>query len=260
MAYETILYEKRDLIGFVRLNRPDVLNAMNRQMRTELDDVLKHARSDAEVRVLLLTGNGRAFSAGADLKERRQQEQTIVESLRDRRETDFRWRLWQFDKPTVAAINGFALGGGLEVALCCDFRVAVASAEFGMPEVNLGSIPGGGGTQRLPRLVGYNKAALLIMTGRRIGAGEALSMGLIDQVAPEGELLKVAESLAQELASKAPMSLSYAKEAIRKAWELSLEDGLQLESHLNALLRTTEDRQEGARAFREKRAPQFKGR
>lgn len=260
MSYETLLYDTRDQIAYVTLNRPERLNAINPRMRIELNEIVGTVLRDPDIRGLVLTGMGRAFSAGADLKEGRSQEQSIVESLQDREETDVRWRLWQLYKPTIAAINGFALGGGLELALCCDFRIAARSAEFGMPEINLGSIPGGGSTQRLPRIIGSSKSMHLIMTGRRIRADEALSIGLVDQMVGDDALLQVTEGFAKELAAKPPVALRYAKEAIRKAWELPLKDGLRLEAHFNALLRTTEDRQEGARAFREKRTPRFVGR
>jgi enoyl-CoA hydratase len=177
-----------------------------------------------------------------------------------RRRVEFRTMMDRCPQPIIAAINGFALGGGLELALACDIRVAAAGATLGLTEIDLAIIPGGGGTQRLPRLVGRGKALEMILTGARIGAEEALRIGLVERVAPAGEALQMATGLARTMAAKAPVALRYAKEAVVKGLELPLGDGLRLEGDLSTLLRTTEDRVEGARAFLEKRPPRWTGR
>jgi enoyl-CoA hydratase/carnithine racemase len=164
------------------------------------------------------------------------------------------------EHPIIAAINGYALGGGCELAMCCDIRIASDHAQLGLTEVTLGIIPGGGGTQRLPRLIGRGKALELILTGRRIDAREALRLGLVEQVVPHDQLMAAVEELAQTIIARAPLAVKYAKEAIVRGLALPLEEGLKVEAELYTLLRTTEDRMEGARAFKEKRPPQFKGR
>ncbi len=176
-----------------------------------------------------------------------------------RRRLDFRQAMDRCPQPIIAAIRGFALGGGLELALACDIRVAGEDAQLGLTEINLAIIPGGGGTQRLPRLVGRGKALEMILTGARLSAAEALRIGLVERVVPAGETLAAASELARTLAAKAPVALRYAKEAVVQGLELSLADGLRLENDLSTLLRTTEDRVEGARAFLEKRRPNWKG-
>jgi len=258
--YEAIRYEAADGVGVVTLNRPDVLNAMNDAMRRELTRCFEHLVTDDQVRAVVVTGAGeRAFSAGADVRE-------FVEPLvpvrfrEQRRRLEFRQVMDRCPQPLIAAINGWALGGGLELALACDIRVAAADARLGLTETTLGIIPGGGGTQRLPRLVGRSKALELILTGARIDAAEALRIGLVERLAPAGQALATATELARALAARAPLALRYAKEAVLKGLELPLADGLRLENDLATLLRTTEDRLEGARAFLEKRPPRWTGR
>jgi enoyl-CoA hydratase len=258
--YQAITYAAEDGVATVTLNRPDVHNAMNETMRRELTRCFDGLAVDEAVKVVVVTGAGeRAFSAGADIRE-------FVEPLvpvrfrEQRRRLDFRQAMDRCPQPILAAINGFALGGGLELALACDIRVAAAGATLGLTEVNLAIIPGGGGTQRLPRLVGRGKALEMILTGARIPADEALRIGLVERVVPAGEALEVARELARTIAAKAPTALRYAKEAVVKGLELPLADGLRLEGDLSALLRTTEDRVEGAKAFLEKRAPRWTGR
>ena len=258
--YQAITYAAEDGVATVTLNRPDVHNAMNETMRRELTRCFDGLAVDEAVEVVVVTGAGeRAFSAGADIRE-------FVEPLvpvrfrEQRRRLDFRQAMDRCPQPILAAINGFALGGGLELALACDIRVAAAGATLGLTEVNLAIIPGGGGTQRLPRLVGRGKALEMILTGARIPADEALRIGLVERVVPAGEALEVARELARTIAAKAPTALRYAKEAVVKGLGMSLEDGLRLEGDLSALLRTTDDRVEGAKAFLEKRAPRWTGR
>jgi enoyl-CoA hydratase/carnithine racemase len=258
--YQAITYAVADHVATVTLNRPDVHNAMNEAMRRDLTRCFDAIAVDEDVKVVVVTGAGeRAFSAGADIRE-------FVEPLvpvrfrEQRRRLDFRQAMDRCWQPIIAAVNGFALGGGLELALACDIRIAAAGATLGLTEVNLAIIPGGGGTQRLPRLIGRGKALELILTGARIPADEALRIGLVERVVPGGEALKAATELARSMAAKAPVALRYAKEAIVKGLELPLADGLRLEGDLSTLLRTTEDRLEGAKAFLEKRPPRWTGR
>jgi len=257
--YETIGLTTADGVATVTLNRPDVLNAMNDAMRRELTRCFTDLAGDDAIRVIVVTGAGeRAFSAGADIRE-------FVEPLvpvrfrEERRRIDFRQVMDRCPQPIIAAIRGFALGGGLELALACDIRIAGEDAYLGLTEVNLAIIPGGGGTQRLPRLVGRGKALEMILTGARVPAAEALRIGLVERVVPPAEVLGAATELARTLADRAPVALRYAKEAVVKGLELPLADGLRLEGDLSTLLRTTEDRLEGARAFLEKRRPRWKG-
>jgi len=258
-TYQTILYAVEEQVATITLNRPDVLNAQNDVLRRELTEVFTALVTDDEVKVAVITGAGdRAFSAGADIRE-------FVEpgsptQLRERRKRiDFRGAMDRCPQPIIAAINGFALGGGLELALACDIRIAADNAQLGLTEVNLAIIPGGGGTQRLPRVVGRGKALEMILTGMRIPAAEALRIGLVERVVPAGEALAAATELARTIASKAPIALRYAKESVVKGLGMALEDGLRLEGDLSALLRTTEDRVEGAKAFLEKRKPRWTG-
>ena len=258
--YQAITYAVAEHVATVTLNRPDVHNAMNEAMRRDLTRCFDAISTDEDVKVVVVTGAGeRAFSAGADIRE-------FVEPLvpvrfrEQRRRLDFRQAMDRCGQPILAAINGFALGGGLELALACDIRVAAVGATLGLTEINLAIIPGGGGTQRLPRLVGRGKALEMILTGARIPAAEALRIGLVERVVPAGEALKAATELARTIAAKAPVALRYAKEAVVKGLELPLADGLRLEGDLSTLLRTTEDRLEGAKAFLEKRAPRWLGR
>jgi enoyl-CoA hydratase/carnithine racemase len=206
-----------------------------------------------------MTGAGRAFCAGADIKEWREPS-SAVEDREDRQQLNFWEAMRRCEQPIIAAINGYALGGGCELAMCCDIRIASDRAQLGLTEGTLGIIPGGGGTQRLPRLIGRGKALELILTGKRIDAHEALRLGLVEQVVPHDQLMVAVEELAQTIISRAPLAVKYAKEAIIRGLELPLEEGLKVEAELSILLRTTEDRMEGARAFQEKRPPHFKGR
>ena len=258
--YQAITYAVAEHVATVTLNRPEVHNAMNEAMRRDLTRCFDAIATDEEVKTVVVTGAGeRAFSAGADIRE-------FVEPLvpvrfrEQRRRLDFRQAMDRCWQPIVAAVNGFALGGGLEFALACDMRIAAVGATLGLTEINLAIIPGGGGTQRLPRLVGRGKALELILTGARIPADEALRIGLVERVVPTGEALKAATELARSMATKAPVALRYAKEAVVKGLELPLAEGLRLEGDLSTLLRTTEDRLEGAKAFLDKRAPRWTGR
>ena len=258
--YEAIRYEQADGVATITLNRPDVHNAMNQAMRRELLEVFTRLRTDDSVRAVVVVGGGdKAFSAGADIREFL--EPPVPTQFREaRRRVDFRREMERCPQPIIAAIRGYAFGGGLELALACDIRIAAEDAQLGLTEINLAIIPGGGGTQRLPRLVGRGKALEMILTGMRIPAAEALRIGLVERVVPAADLAASAATLARTIAEKAPIALRYAKEAVVGGLALPLADGLRLEGDLSTLLRTTEDRMEGARAFLEKRRPTWSGR
>jgi len=260
VSYEAILLEQHDGVATITLNRPDVLNAQNTAMRRDLVDAFSRLSADEATRAIVVTGAGeRAFSAGADIREFL--EPPVPTRFREeRKRLDYRGEMDRCPQPIIAAIRGFALGGGLELALACDIRIAAEDAHLGLTEVNLGIIPGGGGTQRLPRLVGRGKALEMILTGARVPAAEALRLGLVERVVPVAELMSATMTLARTIAEKAPVALRYAKEAVVSGLGMSLADGLRLENDLSTLLRTTEDRVEGARAFVEKRKPKWSGR
>jgi len=259
MAYETLLIERKHHVAYVTLHRPAALNALNTTLRQDLRRFFVEVAEDRDVRAVVVTGSGRAFCAGADIKEWHEPS-SVVEDREERLQLSFWEAMRRYAWPVIAAINGYALGGGCELAMCCDIRIASEQAELGLTEVTLGIIPGGGGTQRLPRLIGRGKALELILTGKRISAQEAWRLGLVEQVVAADQLMPTAEALAQSIIARAPLAVKYAKEAIVRGLELPLEEGLHVEAELSTLLRTTEDRMEGARAFKEKRPPQFKGR
>ncbi len=257
--FDTILFHIRDRVALITLNRPDQLNALSFKMRDELSAAFDRCGEDPEVRAVVLAGAGRAFCAGIDLADGSFEEGPI-ESVEARTRGDFRATLTGMGKPSLAAVQGFCLGGGCELALCCDLRVAAEDAQFGQPEINLGSIPAGGATQRLPRLIGVGRALEWLLTGERMPAAEAHRVGLVNRVVPPAALQDAALELARTLAAKAPLAAKYMREAVYGGLDLPLDDGLRLEWHLGGLLRTTEDRVEGLRAFRDKRPPEFKGR
>src|SRR6202161_3260203 len=259
MAYDNLLFEVSDKIARITFNRPNVLNALNRKTMDELGDCLKKVRADDDIRVLILTGAGeKAFIAGADINELSQQtpvngrEFTLYGQ-------EIIHRLETLGKPVIAAINGFALGGGCEVALACTMRIASRNAKLGQPEVKLGIIPGYGGSQRLPRLCGKGVAHELILTGEMITADEALRIGLVNRVVESAELLPAAEAMAKKIIANAPLAVKYTIEAIERGVEVAQEEGLFLEATLFGLSCATEDMREGTKAFLEKRPAQFKG-
>jgi enoyl-CoA hydratase len=259
MAGEPVRYEAKDGIVTLTLDRPDVLNAMNNAMRAQLLEIFTRLRTDDGVKVVVVTGAGdRAFCAGADIREFLEPP-TPTHFREARKRLDFRAEMERCSQPIIAAIRGFALGGGLELALACDIRIAAEDAHLGLTEINLAIIPGGGGTQRLPRLVGRGKALEMILTGMRVPAAEALRIGLVERVVPVAELMSTAQALARQIADKAPIALRYAKESVVGGLGLPLADGIRLENDLSTLLRTTEDRVEGAKAFVEKRKPKWTG-
>jgi enoyl-CoA hydratase len=257
MAYDNLLFEVSEQIARITFNRPNVLNALNRKTMDELGDCLKKVRADDAIRVLILTGAGeKAFIAGADINELSQQT-----AVNGREFTlygqEIIHRLETLGKPAIAAINGFALGGGCEVALACTLRIASRNAKLGQPEVKLGIIPGYGGSQRLPRLCGKGVAHELILTGEMITADEALRVGLVNRVVEPGELLATAEAIAKKIIANAPVAVKYALEAVEHGMEMPQEEGLHLEATLFGLCCATQDMREGTRAFLEKRPPKF---
>jgi enoyl-CoA hydratase len=259
MADELILLEREDAVAVVTINRPSVLNALNQATLAELGRVIETLGSDEGVRAIVITGAGeKAFVAGADINELATQTPVSGRETARRGQDLFR-RLEQLGKPVIAAINGFALGGGCELALACTFRFAADTAKIGLPEITLGLIPGYGGSQRLPRLVGRDRALQLILTGRPIDANEALRIGLVTRVVPAASLLTEARAFAAELASKAPIALRYAMRAVYSGLEMSFEQGCELEATLFGLIASTDDMREGTRAFLDKRKPVFRG-
>jgi enoyl-CoA hydratase/carnithine racemase len=257
----TVLVERDESIGWVTLDRPKQINAISVRMRDELPEALTLLEADDAVRVIVLRGSGdRGFCAGADINEF-SQVGSLIEARRDKRTSPWVGAFTGVSKPIVAAIHGYCLGGGLEMAMACDIRLASADAVFALPEVNLGLIPGYGGTQRLSRLIGLGPAMDLVMSGRRIDAAEAYRLGLVTRLADNREALQqVARDLALELSRKPPAAVACAKEAMSVGWDMDFGKGLSLERDLFTFLSATEDRLEAAAAFREKRAPRFTGR
>jgi len=253
-----VVHEVRGRAMLITINRPDKRNALDRQVRSECLDAIAAARANDAVRAIVVTGAGdKAFVAGADISEF--EERTTVEQWRVMKSPTIFDAIERCPTPVIAAVNGFCLGGGMELALSCDIRIASASARFGQPEVNLGIIPGGGGTQRLPRIVGLGAALKMILTGEMIGADEALRLGLVNEVLDPSALLDRALALAETIGAKSPVAVAAAKEATRAALNLPLDDGLKLETALFQLCFASDDRAEGVRAFLEKRAAQFTG-
>ncbi len=258
MSYETLLVEREDAVAIITVNRPEKRNALNSTVRAELLNVLDGLREEPEVRVLVLTGAGeKAFVAGADIGEFA--ERTPLEQ----REAMSGRRIFEeiaaYPKPVLAMINGFALGGGCELALACDLRIAGDTARLGQPEINLGIIPGGGGTQRLPRVVGMGQALRLVLSGEIIDAAEAHRIGLVDLVFPAAELRQRTLELARAIATKSPVALRMAKSAVRAAAEMPLAAGLAYETELFITCFGSEDKREGVEAFLQKRTPEFRG-
>jgi enoyl-CoA hydratase len=259
MNYENILYEKKDGIAYITFNRPKVLNALNRMTVEELRHALLDARGDESVRVLILTGAGeRSFVAGADIGELAQQTPVNGKEFSLYGQSVFHL-LETMGKPSICAINGFALGGGCELALSCTIRIASKTAKLGQPEVKLGIIPGYGGTQRLTRLCGKGVAHELCLSGEMITSEEALRIGLVNHIYEPAELIPAAEAIAKKIIANAPVAVKFTMEAIERGMEMPQEEGLFLEATLFGLACATEDMREGTKAFLEKRAAQFKG-
>jgi enoyl-CoA hydratase/carnithine racemase len=257
-TYETLIVERDGAVEVIRLNRPQALNALSGQLMDELTLAIDAAEADADVRVMILTGSDKAFAAGADIKE--MADQTYAQAYLE----NFITRNWERAarrrKPAIAAVAGYALGGGCELAMMCDILLAADNAKFGQPEVNIGAIPGAGGTQRLTRLVGKPKAMEMILTGRMIGAEEAERAGLVSRVVPLAELMTEALAAARKIAELSPLSILMAKEAVDAAYETTLSQGIAFERRLFQSSFAFEDQKEGMAAFAEKRKPAFKGR
>lgn len=259
-ALENVLYEVKDSIAHITLNRPKVLNALNQKTWEDLKAAFQDARDDVAVRGVIVTGAGdKAFIAGADINElagltavEAEQSSAFGQSVLDLVEN--------LGKPVVAAINGYALGGGCETAMACTIRIASDTAKFGQPEVTLGVMPGAGGTQRLPRLVGRGRALQIILTGQIIDANEAYRIGLINEIVPVANLIARAEAILKQIFVNAPVAVKYSLEAVMKGLETSQAEGLSLEASLFGLCGGTEDKKEGTSAFLQKRKPQFQGR
>jgi len=256
MTYSTLLITKQDGYAIVQFNRPDVLNALNITLMQELVEALDVLDTDKEVRAIILTGNEKAFAAGADIKE--MSDASAVDMLI--RDQFARWdRIRKIKSPIIAAVSGFALGGGCELSMACDLIIASETAKFGQPEINIGVMPGAGGTQRLTRAVGKAKAMEIVLTGRMITAQEALQWGLVNRIVPVEMYLEEAKSLAREIASKPPLAVRLAKEAVLKAFDTTIEGGLEFERKNFYLLSASADQKEGMKAFVEKRKPLWSG-
>jgi enoyl-CoA hydratase len=258
-TFANILYEKKGAIAYVTLNRPEVMNALSHATWEDLEAAFSDARDDDAIRGVILTGAGdKAFIAGADISEL-----AHVTAIQAEQSSAYGQRVLtlieNLGKPVIAAVNGFALGGGCETAMACTIRVASENAKFGQPEVTLGLIPGGGGTQRMPRLVGKGRAIQLILTGGIIGAAEAHRIGLVNEVVPPAQLIARAEAILNEIFANAPVAVKFSLQAVNDGLETTTAEGFALEASLFGLCAATEDKKEGTAAFLEKRKPQFQG-
>jgi enoyl-CoA hydratase len=257
MTYTTLLITNQDGYAIIQFNRPDVLNAINMKLMEELVNALESFEHDDTVRAIILTGNEKAFAAGADIKE--MSDASAMEMLI--RDQFARWdKIRKIKKPIIAAVSGFALGGGCELSMSCDMIIASESAKFGQPEINIGVMPGAGGTQRLTRAVGKYKAMEMVLTGKMISGEEAMRWGLVNKVVPVEYYLEEAKSLAKEIASKPPVAVRLAKEAVLKSFDTTIEGGLEFERKNFYLLFASDDQKEGMKAFVEKRKAEWKGR
>jgi enoyl-CoA hydratase len=256
MPHKTIIYRKEEQLVWLTLNRPLASNTINLELANELGDACREINQDEEVRAVIITGAGQTFCSGADLDEL---SSFSLDQLSRMNPASMASRaVAAVNCPVIAAINGDALGAGLELALSCDIRTSSENARFGFPETSYGLIPGGGGTQRLPRIVGRGKASEMILIAEPLDAREAYRIGLISKVVPGDKLAEEAKEIAKRLVSRAPIAVRYAKEALNKGMDMTLEQGLRLEADLSFLLQSTEDRAEGIRAFLEKRTAHFK--
>ncbi len=257
-AYKTIILDKKEGIGYLTLNRPEVFNAISQELIDEMRDALKWVNDNYEIKVLIITGAGKGFQAGADIRELSRMKPLDI----------LRWNeglvrvnaaIEKLRQPVIAAINGVALGGGLELAIACQLRIAVQGAKLGLPEVKLGIIPGTGGTQRLPRLIGKGRAYEMLLTGDPISAEEAFLIGLVNRVVPNGEAVKAAEEMARRIMANGPIAVEMCKDAVEIGMELPLEFAVQYSQKNCITCFTTEDMLEGTTAFLEKRKPEFRG-
>ena len=257
MKYQTLLESKEGHVGVITLNRPEAMNALNTVMVHELVQALGEFEKDEDVRCVVMAGSERAFSAGADIKEMSQM--TAVQMTMSEHFFPLWDRVGRYPKPIVAALSGFVLGGGLELAMSCDIIVASETTQLGQPEIDIGIMPGGGGTQRLARAVGKYKAMEMILTGKRIGVEEAKTLGLVCRVVPKEAYLTEAMKVANEVAARSPVAVKLAKMAVNKAFEMGLGPGLDFERELFYMLFASEDQKEGMDAFMQKRKPTFRG-
>ena len=257
-SFKNIKLELVPPVAIIKLDRPQVLNALNDQTLSELDQVVSYLEQTEEILGVILTGEGKGFAAGADIAQMRDYGSWEGRDYANRAQTLFS-RIETLEKPVLAAVNGYALGGGCELAMSCDIRLASEKAVFGQPEVSLGLIPCFGGTQRLPRLVGAGIAKELIFTGRNVKAEEALRIGLVNRVVPHEALMEEAMAVMKQITAKAPIAVGSAKTAINRGIDLDLANGLELEKDLAGLVFGTQDKQEGVEAFLAKRAPEFHG-
>jgi enoyl-CoA hydratase len=255
--YETIKVSKEEMVGVIRVVRPDAMNALNAKLVTELINALTVFEGEETIRCLVIAGSEKAFSAGADVKE--MADMTAVEMVMSGHFFPLWDKVGKYPKPIVGALSGFVLGGGLELAMSLDVLIASETIQLGQPEIDLGLMPGGGGTQRLTRAVGKYKAMDMVLTGRRIGAEEAKSLGLVSRVVPKEAYFEEAMKVAGEIASKSPVAVRLAKMAVNKAFEMGLSDGIDFERELFYLLFASDDAQEGMHAFMEKRKARFRG-
>jgi enoyl-CoA hydratase len=258
MAYETITLAVADRVATLTVNRPDKLNALNDRVIAELGEAINATRENTDVGGVILTGAGRAFVAGADISELEKHGAISAKMLAQRGQDVFR-RFETSPKPVIAAVNGFALGGGCELAMACHIRLASDAAKFGQPEVKLGLIPGYGGTQRLPRLVGKGRALQLLLTGDMIDAQEAYRIGLVNRVVPANELIGAATAMLKAILANGPLAVAHCIEAVNRGYDLPLDEALTLEATAFGLLAATDDKREGTHAFLEKRSPSFSG-
>jgi E-phenylitaconyl-CoA hydratase len=257
----SLLYEKRGGVAIVTLNRPEAMNSIDPETRLELREAWRQAAHDSEVGCIVLTGAGeKAFCTGSDLKKTMPPKESVAQLAFGPSESNHLLAGMDIDTPFICAINGYAMGGGMELALACDVRIASENAQFALSEVRIGSIPGAGGTQNLPRLIGRSDAMLMLLTGERFDAHEALRMGLISKVVPQAQLLDSALTIAGRIAQNAPLSVRAVKRLVRDGSSLPLDQAIAMESYVFSMLRDTEDRIEGRRAFQEKRLPVYRGR
>lgn len=257
MSY--VLIEKKENVSILKINRPDALNALNLEVLSELDAAVDTVFADDETRVVIITGEGRAFVAGADIGEMAGMDMVQGRAFGNVGQDIFR-KIEKSEKPTIAAVNGFALGGGCELAMACDIRIAADSAIFGQPEVGLGITPGFSGTQRMAALVGKSKAIELILTAENINAAEAERIGLVSKVVSADKLMETAEEMAQKIASRAPLAVMWANSAVKRGLETDIDSGIAIEADLFGMCFATEDQKEGMNAFLERRKAEFKGR
>jgi enoyl-CoA hydratase/carnithine racemase len=261
-GFKRVIYEKKDNVAWITLNNPERYNALDYEMRKELKEALEDAGKDGDIRAVVIRGSGKAFSAGADIRAFLEWTPLKVMEVFKEVGTSFVISriIREMPKPVIAVVHGYCLGGGFELTQACDIVIASEDAVFGQPEINVGVIPGGGGTQRLPRLIGEKKAKELIFTGDRVSAREMADLGLVNRVVPPDKLIDTVNELLEKIKSKSPVMIAAAKESINASMEMSLTEGLKYEAQIFANLFSTEDQKEGAKAFLEKRKPEWKGR